>query len=335
MFRTDYDDGEVEKSNLSNEEWKFSTVNSESLSIKKVQLLSGTELSSTGTDQLHQCYEVFRTKEILLHQAQGLSQFLTQNACSTKDINFKKIVKEVNSSKVSSNANIASSHVLYKAEIQDDTSIMIKARIAPHGNKDKEKHTVKSDFAVCPSLQIRTLLSIANIFKRTQARIEVKSTFLRTGEAERDIYVEPPRECKNRSLYWLLLTAAYGLVNAGAKWQDHCDSFFYELGFQQLPYVPQLSYMRNKNGKFRTLAIEVVDDILLCGPLPFVKLLVEKINERYKLGTIVHGFGHFSHYGLIIVQHEDLQIRIHADEKQKHLNHILWTVFVVGKLMKN
>lgn len=48
---------------------------------------------------------------------------------------------------------------------------------------------------------------------------DVKAAFLRSGEAKRDVYVRPPCESKMRSSHlWLLTVAAYGLVNANAKW---------------------------------------------------------------------------------------------------------------------
>ena len=51
----------------------------------------------------------------------------------------------------------------------------------------------------------------------TVSKADVKSAFLQTGKAQRDVYVVLPRESHDRAHYWLLLTAAYGLVNANAK----------------------------------------------------------------------------------------------------------------------
>lgn len=128
-----------------------------------------------------------------------------------------RTVQEVHVSDIPSDSNVITSHVLYKVKAADDASKMLKARIAPHSNRDEEKEGLKTDSAVCPPLGIRILLSIAVLLYWYLVKIDVKSTFLQTGIAERDVYVVPPRECKKRSFYWLLLTAAYGLVNANAK----------------------------------------------------------------------------------------------------------------------
>jgi len=41
--------------------------------------------------------------------------------------------------------------------------------------------------------------------------------------------------------------AAYGLVNANAKWQKHSDEVLRSMGFAQLVYVPQLFYAKDGN----------------------------------------------------------------------------------------
>ena len=62
----------------------------------------------------------------------------------------------------------------------------MKARIAPHGNKDSEKDGLKTDSTSCPPTGIRALLSIATIHKWPLAKIDFKSAFLQTGDAKRD-----------------------------------------------------------------------------------------------------------------------------------------------------
>ena len=70
--------------------------------------------------------------------------------------------------------------------------------------------------------------------------IDFTTAFLQSGIATRDVYIVPPKESKDRFVYWLLLTAAYGLVNANAKWQEEIDGYLLSLGFEQSVYIPQL-----------------------------------------------------------------------------------------------
>ena len=93
----------------------------------------------------------------------------------------------------------------------------MKARIGPHGNKDRDKYMLKTDSSQCPLTGICILLSLLAIMYWPLAKIDFTSAFPQTGEAKRDVYVVPPRECPQKSFYWLLQTSAYGLVNANAK----------------------------------------------------------------------------------------------------------------------
>lgn len=64
--------------------------------------------------------------------------------------------------------------------------------------------------------------------------------FLQTGRAQCDLYVVPPRESGHKSELWLLLGAAYGLVNANAKWQVQSDTIFKLLRLKCLHEILQL-----------------------------------------------------------------------------------------------
>ncbi len=223
-------------------------------------------------------------------------------------------MKEVRISQVPRDANVISSHVLYKVKILDDGTMILKGRIAPQRDKDQDKDNLKTDSSTCPPVGIRILLSLCNIFKWSIAKVDVKSAFLQTGAATRNVYVIPPRECSDRSKYWLLLTAAYGLVNTNAKWQDHSDNFLRRIKFEQLVYAPQLFYMK-KNSSLQILAVKIVDDILFAGPQPLLRSLIDNMMNTYELGTIVYGPGTFNFYCLSIKQNEDCTISINGDEK--------------------
>ena len=123
---------------------------------------------------------------------------------------------------------------------------------------------ILTDSSQCPPTGIQILTSIATVMKWLISKIDFVSAFLQTGDAKRNVYVIPPRECRRRSYYWLLLTSAYGLVNANAKWQEHCDHLFISLGLTQSRYVPQLFY-NNLNGSLDLVAVRIVDDVLIAG----------------------------------------------------------------------
>lgn len=312
-----YNDGDKECLDLENETWRFS--NPDIMSTNSLQVCN-TSLESSEQVVLKSFIKVFGHKDFMKFQAQGLPTFPTVNAYAREESVFKKNVKLVPISKVPKTAHNKTSHVIYKVKINDDTFYKMKARIAPHGNKDREKAKLKTDSSTCPPTGIRILLSLATLFQWCLAKIDFESAFLQTGRAKRDVYVVPPRESNHKNFLWLLLTASYGLVNANAKWQEQSDELLLSsLGFTQLVYVPQLFYKCDSSGLTILAAVKIVDDVLIAGNKNDIADVITKVQRQYKLGTIIYGPGCFLYYGLQICQSSDFTISIHADDKLEQL----------------
>lgn len=106
-----------------------------------IQLQPGSELSSSENHDIEAFYEKFESKEFMLHEAQGLPTHITENAYKVEETEFRKSCENIHITNIPDDANILSSHVLYKIKDLDDGSKRCKARIAPHGNRDQEKST--------------------------------------------------------------------------------------------------------------------------------------------------------------------------------------------------
>lgn len=96
-------------------------------------------------------------------------------------------------SKIPSNANVIGSHALNKIEVLDYGELYCKEIIAPHGNYDKKRSTLKTDSLTCPLIGFCMLLSVPVLMRWNLTKVDVKSAFLQYGEASRDAYVKPPR----------------------------------------------------------------------------------------------------------------------------------------------
>ena len=212
-------------------------------------------------------------------------------------------------------ANIISSHTLYKVKSNDNGQLYIKARIVPHGNRDRMKSVLKTDSNSCSPIGLRLVCSIGTMLSWPISKVDFDSAFLQSGASTRGVYVRPPKESESRvKFYWLLLTASYGFVNANSKWQTASDDCLYEYGLQQLPEVPQLFYLRS-GGKLTLVAAKVVDDILIAAPVSRTKDLVAHISSQFKLGTIVYGPTCFEFYGLKIHQDSDMGVTVSSEKK--------------------
>ena len=194
-----------------------------------------------------------------------------------------KYVKIVKRSNLPPGANIISSHAIYKIKLNDDQSLKLKARIAPHGNEDSDKDVMKTDCCMCSPLGIRIVVSVSTYKKWRLIRIDVKTAFQQTGPAMRSVFVIPPKESRQRDVVWLLLAAAYGLVNSNAKWQVKSDGAITSLGFIQSSAIPQLFLHFDNNGSVDIVLIKIVDDILATGKDDALRSFVTHFGLVFKL----------------------------------------------------
>lgn len=308
VHHINYEDGDAESLKLEDEEWRFGATLSSS------SVFTGHSLISNEQHVLSLMLETLGNKSFMRHHAQGFQQAVLYKAYQEQELEFVKRVSRIPISEVPESANVISSHTIYKIKFNDDKSLKLKARIAPHGNEDSLKNDLRSECCMCSPSGVRIVLSIASLRGWRLSKADVKSAFLQTGKAQRDVYVVPPRESLDRRNRWLLLTAAYGLVNANAKWQDQSDTLLHELGLHQLPVVPQLFHII-QNGQLMLLVAKIVDDILVTGVTNEVDKFLAGFDARFELGTVAHGPGSLRFYGMNIVQNEDMTCSIDANDK--------------------
>lgn len=257
----------------------------------------------------------FGNKSFMKHQAQGFDQFPIVNAFQREQDKFLKTVRPVLKNKVPAGSNIIGSHTLYKVKTNNDGSLKLKARIAPHGNEDDLKFVLNKDCSTCPPTGLRILESIASVHGWRVYKADVSAAFLQTGKAERDVYVRPPRESPAKTTHlWLLLTASHGLVNANAKWQNQSDELLLEYGLYQSRHVAQLFFKREA-GKLVLVVTKIVYDLKVAGTGDRAKAFLDVFDSRFKLGTINSGPGKLRFFGINTVQHEDFTVATDADDK--------------------
>lgn len=307
-----YDDGDVEIVDFSGEQWRFTGSQDGVLESNTVSGL--TTLSRNEQEALGAMFKYFGNKPFMRHEAQGFSQAAIMSAYQREEDVFLENVKIVRRTTIPTDANIISSHTLYKLKVNDDSSLKLKARIAPHGNEDSLKTVLRNDCCMCAPMGIRIVLMLASLCGWKVAKADVKSAFLQTGRAARDVYVVPPRESKQKNVLWLLLSAAYGLVNSNAKWQVLSDRVFKDFGLKQSTDIPQLFYSKRNNGLQLVIA-KIVDDFLITGEQGVVDKFLSFFDQRYKFGSVSRGPGRLRFYGLDIIQDETLASTIDGDDK--------------------
>ena len=226
-LKIEYNDGDQECLDMTQEKWKFI----ESLIASAGTISTESQVQSTEQKVLSSMISYFGNKSFLKQQAQGFEQCPLFNSYKEEENSFLKTVKVIPSSQLPSAANIINSHKIYRVKQNDDESLKLKARIAPHGNEDDLNDFLDKDCATCSPTRIQIVQSVVPLQDWTLYKAEFKSAPLRTGKAHRDLYVRPPRESQMKSSHaWFLLTAAYRLVNSNAEWQNVSDNAMFALG---------------------------------------------------------------------------------------------------------
>lgn len=119
------------------------------------------------------------------------------------------------------------------------------------------------------------------------SKLDVKSAFLQTGNAHRDVYVRPLRESTDRfKCLWLLLTASYGMVNANAKFQVQSEELLLSIGLKKVIEITHIFYAKC-NGALSIMLAKIIDDILISGSHEVVDDIIQRFNSKFQLGTIV------------------------------------------------
>lgn len=167
-----YDDGEHETLKMAEENWRpCDTI--------EANFTNFPTLKSVSPSVLCEMHEALGNKPLLLNHGQSFPQYVMYSAYETEEAEFKKHVRCVPIASIPDDTNIISSHTVYKIKIEDDDSLRLKARIAPHGNEDKIKQSLKSDCAMCSPTGIRIFLSITAIRRWPLVKADVKAAFCR------------------------------------------------------------------------------------------------------------------------------------------------------------
>lgn len=187
----DFDDGDKERLNFSNEVWHHVSIESNPsiLNAQNGQTSDGIlkTVQDADRDELKRLFEFFGNKPFCKHHVQGFEQFVLNNSYDFEEAAFLKAVKVVPRNAVPPGANFISSHTLYRIKTNDDGSYKLKSRISPHHNEDDLRSDLSSDCATCSPAGLINVGSIGSLKKWKVHKANVKSAFLQTGSAARDV----------------------------------------------------------------------------------------------------------------------------------------------------
>ena len=247
-------------------------------------------ISSDKSRILNEIHGVIGSHQVTAGKLAFAPPWISEQAFETEHKNnWSHAYKEVPEREVPRFANVISSHVVYKVKTNEMGNRELKARIVPHGNRDKEKDTIRKDSATAQLGIIRLLLSIVTFLRFRLGMVDIKGAYLQSGPIQREIFVRPPREWQGRrGLLWLLTKLPYGIVEAGRQWQKTVESWMLRDGkLERIIGLSQIFVERNTTGKVILIVAKVTDDFLIGGLVPAIKSFIYRMKLRFQIGKEV------------------------------------------------
>ena len=133
--------------------------------------------------------------------------------------------------------SVVTSRWIYKIKHDADGSVdKYKARFVACGFTQKEVIYYDKTFSlVVRYTTIRTIISLATIFRWKLHQMDVKTTFL-NGKIEEEVYIEQPEGFVThgkKTHVCKLKKALYGLKHVSRVWYARMDGFLHSLGFSK------------------------------------------------------------------------------------------------------
>lgn len=165
----------------------------------------------------------------------------------------------------------------------------LKARIVPHGNRDKGKDYIINDSSTTQFNCIQLVLSIAAIFNFRLALADIKAAYLQIGPIKREIYVRPPQEWTGiRSLLWKLTLLQYRIAEAVRQWATTIEEWMMDVYRMRRAFgIRQVHTVEDIHGTLKLIVAKVTDDFLIAGGIDFINNFAEELGIRFEIGKFV------------------------------------------------
>ena len=161
----------------------------------------------------------------------------------------------------------------------------VKARLCIRGDQEQEKESVRTDSPTVNKVNVKVFYVIAASKAWTVRTADVKAAFLQGADLERDVYVRPPKERREKGIVWKLIKRAYGLVDASRGFYLELDKVVTELGCKASVFDPALYMYYKEDGSLGGMILTHVDDLLHgSGDDQFQQTVMEPLKKRFLFG---------------------------------------------------
>jgi hypothetical protein len=208
-----------------------------------------------------------------------------------------KAMTIVPKSKVPPWANVLKSSVIYRWK--DESTL--KARIVPDGRGDSEKDFLRTDSPTMAVDIFRLLVSVAAERGWTLASLDIKAAYLQAEDYDRLVFVKPPKEEEDDANLWLLMAAAYGLVDSGRLWYLTSSKALRQFGLS-CSSLDSCTWTLKKDNGICLIVLVQTDNYLYTGLPGHIARFEQFMSQKFKVGSIEHDV--FKVYGMSITPHD-------------------------------
>lgn len=252
--------------------------------------LEDIELKSQEQETLEEIHKILGSAQVTRRKMECAPPWIVNKAIEAElKSNCKDAYEEVMDADVPQSANVIGSHIVYNIKVEENGKKRLKARLCPHGNRDKEKDDIRKDSATAQFDVIRLVCSLATILGFRLGCLDVRGAYLQSGPIQRDIYVRPPPEWKGkRGVIWHLLKMSYGISEAGRQWAKVIENWMIQrASFGRVRGVPQMFIRRTKEGNISIIEAKVTDDPLIAGSVEDIKVFSKHISKRFPISKVI------------------------------------------------
>ena len=157
----------------------------------------------------------------------------------------------------------------------------IKARLVARGFEEEE--ITETDSPTCAKEALRTTIMIIGNKGWNCNSIDIKTAYLQGKEMEREVYLMPPKEYQNGSL-WKLKKTVYGLKDAAREWFLSLKAVLLRIGLIQSRVDSAIFFQKEAEELKGVLCIHV-DDILWGGDESFKRDIIDSLRDHFEIGN--------------------------------------------------
>lgn len=294
--------------------------------------IDGKNLSSDLQTVLKAVQSEIGSRQVTISSLEFAPDWLIDDSIKSElDTNWIDAYTSIPLKELPKSANIIGSHFVFKIKEDESHQLKMKARLVLHGNRDRDRYSVRRDSASADLSIVRLIILLAIILGFEISTADVKGAYMQSGPIQREIYVRPPSRINTRqNTVWKLQRLPYGIVEAGRQWLCAIETWMtsvYKTG--RVPGVEQLFYKKGENGRLELLIAKVLDDFFMAGFPSAVGAFTNALNNRFQLGHVGTGPG-FKFLGCDICKNSAGDLRLSMTDYLQRINPI-----PVSKLRRN